>query len=150
MPALLDTGSPVTVLNSQAANLAGVDTVLDMDEINTSTTTTRSKNPFRAASQRVKLAQAAAKGDILQIMGGVSLVKSSQAVKVSIPTDDKNDSSSVDFGSAGTRLFVGDLPGLAALNAIGVNAPPAVVLGTDVLRQRPRMLVRLQEDQVWF
>ena len=150
MPALLDTGSPVTVLNSQAAKLAGVDTVLDMDEINTSTTTTRSKNPFRAASQRVKLAQAAAKGDILQIMGGVNLVKSSQAVKVSIPTDDKNDSSSVDFGSAGTRLFVGDLPGLAALNAIGVNAPPAVVLGTDMLRQRPRMLVRLQEDQVWF
>ena len=33
----------------------------------------------------------------------------------------------------------GDLPGLAALGGLGADAGPAAVLGTDLLRRRPRM-----------
>ena len=38
------------------------------------------------------------------------------------------------------RPYVGDLPGLAALGGLGAAAGPAVVLGTDVLRRRPRLI----------
>ena len=36
--------------------------------------------------------------------------------------------------------FVGELPGLAALDGLGAKAGPAAVLGVDVLRTRPRMV----------
>ena len=106
-------------------------------------------NPFQAATNRLQEAQAAARGDVLTIMGlggkPVNLIKSSTPVSVEMKGD-KN--SLVDFGSV--PLFVGDLPGLAALNGLGVESPPAVVLGMDVLRQRPSMLLRAQDDEVWF
>ena len=37
------------------------------------------------------------------------------------------------------RPYVGELPGLAALDGLGAAAGPAAVLGTDVLRTRPRL-----------
>ena len=48
------------------------------------------------------------------------------------------------FGD-GSRCYVGDLPGLAALDGLGADAGPAAVLGTDVLRRRPRMVYRASE-----
>ena len=144
MAALLDTGSPITVLNAQAAARAGIATKLPMTSHQKTT-----NNPFQAATNRLQEAQAAARGDVLTIMGlggkPVNLIKSSTPVSVEMKGD-KN--SLVDFGSV--PLFVGDLPGLAALNGLGVESPPAVVLGMDVLRQRPSMLLRAQDDEVWF
>jgi len=59
-----------------------------------------------------------------------------------------NEGEHVDFGPG--HLYVGDIPGLAALNGVGVDSPPAVVLGMDVLRRLPKMLLRAQSDEVWF
>lgn len=145
MPALLDTGSPITVLNAQAAKVAGVETV------ETETSPKKSNNPFGNIMNNIKAAQAqaqaAASGEVLAIMGSngkrVELRKSLDKVHVALGNE-----GAVDFGKG--NIYVGDLPGLAAMNAIGVDAPPAVVLGMDVLRTRPKMLLRAQQNQVYF
>ena len=145
MPALLDTGSPVTVMNAQAAKLGGVETV------QTETEPKKSNNPFGAVMNNIKAAQAqaqaAASGDVLAIMGSdgkrVELRKTTKKVHVSLKGDD-----AVDFGKG--YIYVGDLPGLAAMNAIGVDSPPAVVLGMDVLRTKPKMFLRAQQNEVYF
>jgi hypothetical protein len=145
MPALLDTGSPITVLNKQAAQQAGIETV----ELPSQSKETN--NPFAAAANRFKeaqaTAQAAARGDVLTIAGTqgqpVNLFKSSSKAQVALVGD-----SEVLFGDS--NVYVGDIPGLAALSGIGVKSPPAVVLGMDVLRLRPKMLLRARNNEVYF
>jgi hypothetical protein len=143
MPALLDTGSPITVLNAQAAAAAGITTVdlPSMDE---------RKNPFSKLAASFKVAQAASRGELLQLADGngqlVNLVKSLEVAKVEVVGDDDKDA--IDFGNS--NLYVGDLPGLAALSGLGVYSPPAVVLGMDVLRKRSRMWLRAQQNEVYF
>lgn len=144
MPALLDTGSPITVLNAQAAEQAGVATIDVADQ---------PKNPLAAMAGRFQQAQAAARGDVLTIVGAagerVNLLKTANPVAVQVSGESsKGESATVDFGEG--HVYVGDLPGLAALNGLGVESPPAVVLGMDVLRQRPSMLLRAQNNEVWF
>jgi hypothetical protein len=39
---------------------------------------------------------------------------------------------------------------LAAMNGLGIDSPPAVVLGMDVLRTRPRMILRAQVPEIYF
>ena len=145
MPALLDTGSPITVLNANAAKVAGVEMV------HTETLPKKSNNPFGNIMNNVKAAQAqaqaAASGNVLAIMGSdgqrVELRKSLEKVQVALEGDEI-----VDFGKG--NIYVGDLPGLAAMNAIGVEAPPAVVLGMDVLRTKPKMFLRARNNEVYF
>jgi hypothetical protein len=142
MPALLDTGSPVTVMNAQAAKLAGVESAPDP--------AANKNNPLAALQSKFQQAQAASRGDILTIMGAggnrVNLCKSAgREVDVSM---NGSNGDKVQFGSG--SVYVGDLPGLAALNGIGVESPPAVVLGMDVLRRRPSMLLRATENEAWF
>lgn len=145
MPALLDTGSPITVMNAQAAKVASVEMV------HTETQPKQSNNPFASIMNNIKAAQAqsqaAANGEVLAIMGSdgkrVELRKSLDKVHVALQGDE-----TIDFGRG--NIYVGDLPGLAAMNAIGVEAPPAVVLGMDVLRTKPKMLLRAQQNQVYF
>ncbi|CAJ1942478.1 unnamed protein product [Cylindrotheca closterium] len=147
VPALLDTGSPITVLNSEAARQAGIATIQlppDGEE--------KSNNPFAAFANRFKNAQAAAKaaanGDLLTIAGSdgkpTNLLKSTSTFDLSL----SGDSEDVSFGSG--HIYVGDIPGLAALNGIGVDSPPAAVLGMDVLRKRPRMFLRARDQEVYF
>jgi hypothetical protein len=146
MPALLDTGSPITVMNAHAAKIAGVNTV-DIE-----TKPKMSSNPFGAAINNFKAAQAAAKaaasGDVLAIADSngkrVELRKSLDKVHVSL----EGNSGGVDFGKG--NIYIGDLPGLAAMDAIGVKAPPAVVLGMDVLRTKPKMFLRARQNEVYF
>jgi hypothetical protein len=142
MPALLDTGSPITVLNAAAAQQAGIETVPDPSQ--------GGRGPFAAVASRFQQAQAASRGDVLTIMGAngkpANLLKSTAPCRVSLPTS--SGAEDVDFQEG--HVYVGDLPGLAALNGLGVESPPAVVLGMDVLRRRPKMLLRAQDDQVWF
>lgn len=140
MKALLDTGSPVTVLNSAAAEKAGVHTV----ELPPA-----SSNPLVAMKNRAAEAQAAARGELLQVLdvnrNKINLLRTVDRCHVTTPAED---GCTIDFGKG--HVFVGDLPGLAALSGIGVDAPPAIVLGLDVLRQKPRMLVRAAHNEVWF
>jgi hypothetical protein len=143
MPALLDTGSPITVFNAQAAEQAGIQTVAyDAGS---------SKNPLANMANRFQQAQAVARGDVLQVLGEkgpITLLKSSLPVSVSLPSTTPGNS--VEF--AQRSVYVGELPGLAALQGIvGMDASsPAVVLGMDVLRQRPEMLLRARQNEVWF
>lgn len=146
MPALLDTGSPVTVLNSGAAQLVGIETVaLPPPPKSTN-------NPFATVANRLKesqaAAEAAAKGEIIAIAGVDgklnNLIRSVSKTDISLLGDDND----VSFGEG--HVYVGDIPGLAALNGIGVDSPPAVVLGLDILRMRPRMLLRARNNEVYF
>jgi len=160
MVALLDTGSPVTVLNERAAVDAGIQTTKESmataDEGKSS-----GWNPFASVMDKFKEAQAtaeaASRGEILMIGGidgkpttlyrstgrgpSISLVGSPGGEDVSLGGD-SDDSSS--------KVYVGDIPGLAALNGIGVDSPPAVVLGMDVLRQRPRMVFRPRDNELYI
>ena len=139
VPALLDTGSPVTVLNAQAAKIAGIETV-DVD-------TQESRNPFANVAKNFKLAQAASKGEVLMVAGVdgrmVNLLRSESPVEIGLV----GDTDIAEFGKG--NVYVGDLPGLQALNGLGVDSPPAVVLGMDVLRCRPSMLFRAQTNELF-
>ena len=131
MRALLDTGSPITVLNAAAAKAAGVayDASLAADPA--------AGNPFESFKARMKAGNAAANGEVL-IVGGadgpVRLVRSAGDVTICAGAEEWG----VPFGDD-CKVYVGELPGLAALAGLGAEAGPAVVLGTDTLRKRERM-----------
>jgi len=133
VPALLDTGSPVTVLNAKAAQLTKVETVMDEQKKKQ----TNPFNPFAKLTQGFQTAQMASTGDVLLLAGAlgerIELYKSSGGgIPIAV-------SPSCSFGDDCT-VYVGDLPGMAALG--GSDSSPAVILGMDVLRRRPKMLYR--------
>jgi len=129
LPALLDTGSPVTVLNRQAAQMAGIDTV----HVSTDDITLPPKHK-------------PAIGDNVLAVGGVDghpvlLYRSSSPVSIQLE--------SIALGQR--PVYVGDLPGLAVLGGlVGDNSPPAVVLGLDSLRRMYRMILRPTANELWF
>lgn len=147
IPALFDTGSPITVLNAQAAKAVGAETVESPQPQEA-----KGLNPFSAMAQNFKAAQAAAKaaasGDVLAIAGSngerVELLKSKSKLNVGIVGDEQNKN----LGES--HVYVGDLPGLAALGGLGGESPPAAVLGMDILRLRPRVLYRGQTNEVYL
>jgi hypothetical protein len=153
IPALFDTGSPVTVLNAQAAEKAGVKTVNIGNDGNEDKKSS-GFNPFGGIAYKLKdaqaKAQAAARGDVLTIAGSgggaVDLVKSDSKVDVSLPSKSGDDS--VDFESC--NIYVGNIPGLAALNALGDDSPAGAVLGMDILRSKPKMLFLARDGEVYF
>lgn len=157
MVALLDTGSPITVLNKQAAKAAGIQTTKESLEASSSQDNSGGWNPFAGVVDKFKEAQAtaeaASKGEILMIGGmdgkPTTLYRSMGATGPSISLV-ASSGEDVTLGSRGTnKVYVGDIPGLAALNGIGVDSPPAVVLGLDVLRQRPKMVFRPRENEFY-
>lgn len=119
IPALLDTGCPVTVLNTKAATMAGIQTV----PIPSKPSRNTMFGSFLSGSQPV-----AAVNDVLTIMDGngkpVNLIKSTTNVKVQL-LDDRNTNMDLGFGT----LYVGNIPGLAALNGISVESPPRLCWG---------------------
>ena len=156
MMALLDTGSPVTVLNDRAAKAAGIQTNKE-SLVAPETESKGGWNPFASVVDKFKEAQAtaeaASKGEILMI-GGVD----GKPTTLYRSTGDGPDISllgssgeQVSLGTkASNKVYVGDIPGLAALNGIGVDSPPAVVLGLDVLRQKPKMVFRPRENELYI
>ena len=157
MKALLDTGSPITVLNKNAAKLAGIDTYrLNKNKEEKESGGMFSKNPFSAIvdnfQQAQEVSKAAARGELLTIAGStgqpVNLFKSKNTVQLSMPAASGIEDDAVEFGDG--RVYVGELPGLAALNGLGVDSPPAVVLGMDALRLKERMFLRAQDNEVYF
>lgn len=158
MVALLDTGSPVTVLNERAAKAAGVQSTRESMVAASDDTKGGGGgwNPFASVVDKFKEAQAtaeaASKGEILMI-GGIdgkptNLYRSTGSKGPSISLVGSSDED-VLLGND-RNVYVGDIPGLAALNGIGVDSPPAVVLGLDVLRQRPRMVFRPRENELYI
>jgi hypothetical protein len=161
IPALFDTGSPITVLNARAAEAAGIATSVSLDTQEES----KSWNPFSKIADNIKsaseLAQAASRGEVLTIAGTdgkpVQLIKShspvtimAQTSKVSVASSQKVDQNQYTV-LAESSLFVGDLPGLAALGGLGGgSSPPAAVLGMDVLARRPRVVFRAQQKEIYL
>ncbi|CAB9508803.1 expressed unknown protein [Seminavis robusta] len=150
IPALLDTGSPITVINAQAAKEAGIETA----EISTSNDDDKKggnlfSNFANRFQQAQAAAQAAARGDLITIAGAdgkpVQLIKSQSEAGVHLASDDDE---IVDFGNS--NIYVGNLPGLAALNGLGDESPPAAVLGMDILRKKPKMLLLARNQEVYF
>jgi len=149
IPALLDTGSPITVLNAAAANLAELDTIQLPQEEDNKQSDNGFPNPFKKLANNFKnanaLANAASKGDVLMIAGAggkpVQLLRSNDAIELKLKGDGHDD---VSFSA--NKIYVGDLPGLAALGGLsGISSPPAAVLGMDVLKRKPSMLYRMNE-----
>lgn len=157
IPALFDTGSPITVLNARAAEDAGIDTIIPLDEVDPDNQSkadngTGGWNPFSKLASNIQSAQeiakATARGEILTIAGTdgrpVRLVKTKNAENVDIKTS----TGQQQLSSA--QVFVGDLPGLAALGGLGGEAPPAAVLGMDLLSRRPRVVFRARKNEIFL
>ena len=163
IPALFDTGSPITVLNARAATAAGIEMAISLDSQDESKPSTW--NPFSKIADNIKsasaIAEATSRGEILSIAGTdgqpVRLVKSKSPVNIMVQTS-KNPTISSSKGEqnqladlAESFLFVGDLPGLAALGGLGGDsAPPAAVLGMDVITRCPRMVFRAQQKEIYM
>lgn len=127
IPALLDTGSPITVLNAAAAKAARIEHAPPAPE-------DVSANPLTMLAQAFKAGVAATKSETLMISGAngpVQLVRTAEGCTMRL--------GDADLGGGACRPYIGELPGLAALDRLGAAAGPAAVLGTDVLRTRPRL-----------
>jgi len=149
IPALLDTGSPITVLNSAAAKAAGVSQRIaeKQDRSNGgSNLLSKLSEEFKAAADAGRIlqkqTQAIESGDLLFVQGSnretIPLARSNDTAKLSLGEVEFSDS----------QVFVGDLPGLMVLSAVGDSVLPGAVVGLDILKSRPRMLYR--PDEVFF
>jgi len=136
IPALLDTGSPISVLNAAAATAAGIEMPTEPDE--------SGMNPFAKAAAKAKaavnMATSIASGEVAMI-GGVDGPVYLRKIPEKVPVE----LGGANLGSG--RPYVGEIPGLAALDGLGAGAGPAAILGTDILRQRNRLL--LQDSKVF-
>ena len=119
------------MLNAAAAAAAGVEPQPPEET---------GSNPFAKAKEAMQAAAAMASGEVAMIGGAngpVMLRKIPEKAPIRLGT--------AELGSG--RPYVGELPGLAALGGLGADAGPAAVLGTDVLRQRKRLV--LQDGKVF-
>lgn len=180
IPALLDTGSPVTVLNSAAAEIAGLQTISlenESDNNNENDGNKKKKglfnlNPFQKISDNFKAAQsmseAVSRGDILVVMGPegrIELKRTIERVTVRLGSGSDDGQEEVQFPKS--SVFVGDLPGLKALEGLKTSnndnlgdndnvdsssspPPPAAILGMDVLKRLPMMVYRGVQSEVYF
>jgi len=135
VPALLDTGSPITVLNAAAAKATGLQ-VLEAPREDLGS------NPFKGLMNGFKEAREAASGEVLRIAGAagqpIELRKGPPATFASLGKADLLHSS---VDQQPLRCYVGDFPGLTALGGLGDGAEPAAVLGQDLLRRFGRLVL---------
>ena len=143
VPALLDTGSPITVLNAAAAAAARVRVPHDAplppppgahDDANRA-----QRLPLRSRRRRLRAARAKARGDTLTIAAA-----DGRRVTLELAAPVELALGGVSLGQA-SCCFVGEMPGLAALDGLGAKAGPAAVLGVDALRTRPRMIYQARQ-----
>lgn len=119
---IIDTGSPVTVLCEKVADELGIAKVKN-----------KSPQPNK---------------DVLHVQGMdgtiISLHRSADAV--SIEAGDE----AIGFGTG--RIFVGELLGLSRVsNLLGnIGASPEIVIGRNCLSSTQRMLLKLNDSEVWF
>jgi len=125
IPALLDTGAPITVLNQEAVELAGIEMV--------------------QASLGAGILGKQSYGDENLMVGGVDGVPVNLYRSVS-PVPIRAGKVSLGEGP----VYIGDLPGLKMAGTMAGTPLPAVVLGLDSLRRSYRMILRAPADEVWF
>jgi len=134
IPALLDTGSPATILNAAAAKLAGIELPAEPDQ--------SSMNLIAKAKVAYDQAAAMASGEVVYVAGEkgpVALRKTPNATPISLGGAVIRD----------VRPYVGEIPGLAALPGLAAEGAPAAILGTDVLRRRKSLLILPAIDKVF-
>jgi len=164
MQALLDTGSPITLINIPAASLAGVEPINPFNETDVDfkknwwsrfsqlpswwNRQTRQRSTEQENARKAEIVElAAARGDVLKIaglQGGVSEIRRS------------TETTSIMIGDAefpAAKVYVGNLASWYASNLPGLEPKYpyygfGAVLGLDVLRSRPGMLYRA--DEVFF
>ena len=149
MPALFDTGSPITVLNRKAAEAAGIEAAIELKEQSDGE---GGWNPFSKMKanfqQAQELAAATSRGELLSIMGSdgtpVRLLRSRDVQTLCV----KAEKEATAVGSS--HCYIGELPGLAALGGLGDSAPPCAVLGMDFLRLRPKVVFRAQQKEIFI
>ena len=150
VPALLDTGSPITVLNRAAAKAVGLAAPVSEksnDSIHRETSNEYERNnPLRNFVKRFKGAQKIVAGEVLVIAGTngqpVELHRtSSPATSAALGSANLLKSTINNSIEKGLHCYVGELPGLAALDGLGESATPAAVLGLDVLRRCERLVL---------
>jgi hypothetical protein len=165
LPALLDTGSPITVLNAAAAKAVGLELPSSAVDAPTSTNEqvkdaaalARSSNPFARFAASVKADVEAKQATVAAQAAAQAAAQSGEVLALGGPNGQRIElrrlpaASSVELGGAqldgSVRCYVGELPGLAALDGLGAAAGPAAVLGTDILRRRSRLV--LQDGKVY-
>lgn len=133
--ALLDTGSPVTIFNEEAAEKCGIDTIAAHEQ----------ESGFGRVKKLLDVVRGNSKmntgplPDILYIPspgGPAPFYRSTEKVTLSL--------GGRPFGD-GSRVYVGNVPGMDALMALEKDHAPLVVLGLDVLRLSPRMVLTAGE-----
>jgi len=161
IPCLLDTGSPITVLNSVAAKKAGLtvpELFVDQQQQDDSKSNKKGlfSNPFQGLVDNFNaakdMAQAVARGDVV-LAGGAQLRRIQEPFRqiglvgenYQINADIQENDLDVSF-SKNSKIYVGDLPGLVALGGLnGADSSPAAILGMDLIRQKSSMLYRPYE-----
>jgi hypothetical protein len=142
LPALLDTGSPVTVLNRHAARDAGIETAIPQN----SSPVDLQEQLQRQEAQSHHHHHGVAIGDKVILVGGFDsrplCLLRSQSSNVPIQVG-----SSMSLGQG--PVYVGDFPGLRYVTGVEGKGP-AVVLGLDFLQQTHRMILRATVNEVWF
>ena len=150
IPALFDTGSPITVINQAAAIEAGIDTIIPSDVVNPDN---KEGNFFSKIAPNFKsaneIAKATQSGDVLTIQGTdgkpTRLVKTKEQQDIHVKA-----SSSSGKLLTSQKIFVGDIPGLVALGGIGGDAPPTAILGMDILSRCDRVIFRARQNEIYL
>ena len=128
--ALLDTGSPVTILNQRAAEVLGISVSSGGEQAG-------GGNFLSRAAARMRADPA----DTLYIAGAngqpVTLRRSVEEATLELMAADSDADGTVRLGS--TKVYVGEIPGLAALGDLD-KADGAAILGMDALRQCGRLI----------
>lgn len=123
--AILDTGSPNTILTPEAAYRCGIEVYSD-----------------NMAPDDLPLRQQVVGATAMGIDGNVfNLARSVNDVGVT--------AGGASLGA--TPIFVGNLPGLEILNQFGMEYPPEAILGLDFLQRAYRIIVKIgDESSLWI
>ena len=150
IPALFDTGSPLTVINQAAAIEAGIETIIPSDVVNPDNKSkegnflSKIASNFKSANEIAKATQS---GDILTIQGTdgkpTRLVKTKEQQDIHIRA-----SSSSKKLLPSSQIFVGDIPGLVALG--GIQGDAAAILGMDILSRCDRVIFRARQNEIYL
>ena len=131
IPALLDTGAPMTVLSPEVATAAGISYYSEQDD----------------DSSRDQQHPPSLDNKVLTV-GGID-GKHMSLYRSKAPVSMTSGNNEVNFGSG--HVFVGELPGLHLLNAYGETTIPKAIFGLDSLRRNIyRMIIQGSENQLLF
>ncbi|KAL7472429.1 hypothetical protein ACHAXS_012791 [Conticribra weissflogii] len=122
--AIIDTGSPISIVTPEAAKDAGLERIADSYE------SSCGRGIVRETPVKIK----GVDHDVLDL---------AMANKATVSIGD------LSLGTVKTML-IGELPGLSLASSFGVSKGPQVVLGLDILKQTYRVIFRLSAREIWI